>query len=466
MVESASGGISRRRFLEGVAGLTVLAACGGNGDDDGGGGAAATTTVVTPTRRLSGDLRILQWSHFVPQHDTWFDPFAKAWGTQVGVNVTVDHIDQAELFTRAGAEIQAREGHDLIEFISPPSNLEPAVLDLADVNQEAVRRHGNQISLCTKSSYNPTTRKYYGFCHGYAPDPGDYRRSLWERVGLPNGPSTYQELLDGGTRVKQNGVQLGIGMSNEIDSNMAARALMWSFGASIQDERENVVLNSPQTIEAVDYMVRLFRGTMTDEVFGWNAASNNQGLIAGNLSYILNSISAYRSAQTANPEVADDVFFTAPLKGPGGIGLASEHAIMVYVIPTYARNPDAAKEFLLNLVGNYSQATNNSKLYTLPAWPSTVPQANEWLANDPFGSKPANKLALLRDAERWSTNIGHPGPANAAEGVVFSTFVIPQMMAKAARGQLSPRDAVIEAEGRVKTIFQQWRERKLVGGTS
>ncbi len=59
---------------------------------------------------------------------------------------------------------------------------------------------------------------------------------------------------------------------------MAARAIIWSFGGSVQDERENVVFNSPQTIEAVDFMSRLFKATMTDEVFAWNAASNNQGL--------------------------------------------------------------------------------------------------------------------------------------------------------------------------------------------
>ncbi|MDQ4098043.1 MAG: extracellular solute-binding protein [Actinomycetota bacterium] len=464
MEEFPSRGLTRRRFIQGAAGLGVLAACGKSSTTTT--PQQGTTSIAEPAKKLSGDLRILVWSHFVPQHDTWFDPFAKQWGTQVGVNVTVDHIDQAELFTRTSAEIQAREGHDLIEFISPPSNLEPSVLDLTDLNQEAVKRFGPQIGLCTKSSFNPTTRKYYGFCHGYAPDPGDYRKSLWERVGLPNGPSTWQELLDGGTRIKQAGTQMGIGMSNEIDSNMAARALIWSFGGSVQDERENVVLNSPQTIEAVDFMSRLYRSTMTDEVFGWNAASNNQGLIAGNLSYILNSISAYRSAQTANPAVADDIFFTAPLRGPRGQQLASEHAILVYVIPNYARNVDAAKEFLLHLVANYNQATNNSKLYDLPAFPSTVREANGWLENDPHGSKPPDKLALLKDAERWSTNIGHPGPANAAEGEVFSTFVLPQMMAKAARGQLTPQAAVAEAEARVKTIFQQWRERKLVGGTS
>jgi ABC-type glycerol-3-phosphate transport system substrate-binding protein len=253
-------------------------------------------------------------------------------------------------------------------------------------------------------------------------------------------------------------------MSNEIDSNMAARALIWSFGGSVQDQNENVTINSPQTIEAVEFMVRLFRAAMTDEVFGWDAASNNQGLIAGNLSYILNSISAYRTAQTANPDVANDIFFSAPLKGPGGVGLASEHAIPIYVVPNHAKNPDAAKEFILHLVSNYSEATNNSELYTFPAFPSTVPRLDDWLTRDPYRSRPADKLALLKDAESWSTNVGHPGPASAAVGEVFGTFVLPQMMAKAARGQLSPRAAVEEAEGRIRTIYRKWRDQGLVGG--
>ena len=110
---------------------------------------------------------------------------------------------------------------------------------------------------------------------------------------MPDGPSTWDDLLEGGTEIKgQLGVQMGIGMSQEIDSNMAARALMWSFGGSIQDENENVVINSPEVVAAVEYMTELYENTMTEEVFAWNAASNNQGLVAGGLSYILNSISA------------------------------------------------------------------------------------------------------------------------------------------------------------------------------
>jgi ABC-type glycerol-3-phosphate transport system substrate-binding protein len=134
------------------------------------------------------------------------------------------------------------------------------------------------------------------------------------------------------------------------------------------------------------------------------------------------------------------------------------------VVPNHANNPDAAKEFILHLVENYSDATNNTELYTFPAFPDTVDELNGWLDKDPFGSQPDNKLALLKDAVPWSTNVGHPGPASAAVGEVFGTFVLPQMMAKAATGQLSPAAAVQEAEGRVKAIYAKWRKDGLVGG--
>lgn len=465
--------ISRREFLKKAGGLAltagagpiVLAACAPAATPTPR-AAASPTPVPTPTRVK--DLKILQWSHFVPQYDKWFDPFAKAWGEANGVNVTVDHIGLADLPARAAAEISAGEGHDLIEFLSPPAAFEPSVLDLSDVNKEAQRRFGEQVSLCTRSSFNPTTGVFYGFCHGWTPDPGDYRKSMWEKVGLPNGPSTWEELLEGGRRIKRDqGVQMGIGMSNEIDSNMAARALLWSYGGSVQDENENVVINSREAVAAVEYMAQLFRDAMTDEVFSWTAASNNQLLIAGQASYILNSISAYRTAQKSVPEIADDVLFTPALKGPTGIGLASEHVIPIYFIPKFAKNPDAAQELLLHLVANYNQAVFNSELYNFPAWFSTAPQLLEeggWLDVDPFGSRPVDKLKILKTAEEWSTVVGHPGPANAAIGEIFGTFILPNMMARAARGEMTPSEAVDWAEEQIVPIFEKWRREGLVGG--
>jgi multiple sugar transport system substrate-binding protein len=419
--------------------------------------------MLTPSTKLSGSLKILQWSHFVPRYDTWFDPFAKEWGNHVGVDVTVDHIGLADIPAHTAAEIAAGSGHDLIEWVSPPASLEPSVLDLSDVHQEAVGRFGAEQPFTKASSYNPTTNKYFGYCHAWVPDPGDYRKSLWGQVGMPNGPVTYDDLLKGGKEIKDKlGVRMGIGMSNEIDSNMASRALIWSYGGSVQDKEQRVVLNSTETIDAVNYMASLYNQTMDAEVFAWNADSNNDGLIAGQLSYILNSISAYRSAQTASPTVANDVFFTPALKGPGGMGLASQHVVMVYVIPKFAQNPDAAKEFLLQLSANDPSGTYYSELYDFPAFVNNVPQLDSWLAKDPFGSRPAAKLTLLKTADTWTTNIGYPGPASAAIAEVFNTFVLPQMMARVAQGKQSAKDSVAQAEAQVTTIFAKWRAQGLV----
>jgi ABC-type glycerol-3-phosphate transport system substrate-binding protein len=464
-------GISRRRFLQ-VAGATMVGAAVAGceaGEQSvqptaAAGVPAPTPTFTEPTRKLSGNLKILLWSHFVPAHDQWFDPFVQEWGKKVGVNVTVDHINQAEIPARTAAEIQARQGHDLIQYIATFSHFEPSVVDLKDVVQEAEKRHGKMLDVVRKSSFNPNTDKYYAYAPAWAPDPGDYRKSMWEKVGMPQGPSTWDELLSGGAEIKKSqGIQMGLGMSQEIDSNMAGRALMWSFGGSIQDENEKVVINSPETVAAVEFMTKLYKETMTPEVFSWNAASNNQGLIAGQMSYILNSISAWRTAQGENPSVADDIFFVKALKGPK-TALVAQHVMYNWIVPSFSPNVDAAKEFLLHYTANLPSVTYHSKLYDFPAFPDAVPELDGWLTKDPFGANPPDKLAVLKDSLDWCTNIGHPGPASPAIGEALYTFVIPNMYARAARGELSPQQSVAAAEKQINAIFRNWRDRGLVAG--
>ena len=459
-----------------LSGATLLAGACGNG------GLTTTTTspagtgttlaggepapsFLEPREALSGELKILLWSHFVPAHDTWFDPFVTEWGNQVGLDVTVDHIALADVPAAIAAEIQSGQPeHDLMQYIAVLSQHEPSVVDMADVVAEAESRYGPMLDLTRRSSFNPNTGKYYAYAPAWVPDPGDYRKSLWEAVGMPDGPRTWDDLLQGGAEIfASEGVQLGIGMSQEIDSNMALRALLWSFGAGIQDENENVVLNSDATIAAVEYMTNLYEQAMTPEVFAWNAASNNQGLNAGELSYILNSISAYRTAQDEGLDVADDIFFTPALEGPA-TDLVASHVMYNWIIPdNEGVNVAAAKEFLLHYTENLAPVAWHSKLYDFPSFPERVPDLENWLETDPFGSQPANKLTVLRNSLDWSTNIGHPGPANPAIGQVFGEAIIPVMFAEAAQGNKSPQEAVTDAEAQINAIFSDWRARGLVG---
>jgi multiple sugar transport system substrate-binding protein len=463
---------SRRQFLKTSAGIAAVATATG-------------PTVLIRRASAAGTLKILQWSHFVPAYDQWFDPWAKKWGAAKGIEVTVDHVGFADVVPRATAEVAAQSGHDIHMFIGLASAFEEHVIDLSDVVKGLEKKYGPQIELAKRSTYNPVTKKQFALSDMWVPDPGDYLKSVWEGIGMPNGPSTWEDLVKAAPEIKKKHpeiqIPIGIGLSQDIDSNMAVRDILWCFGGSIQDKDGNVVLNSPETLHALEYAKRLYAVGMTQAVMSWNAASNNQALNARQTSYILNSISAYRTAQDNKLPIADDIYFTPALKGPGGRQLASEHVMSGYVVWKFSKNQEAAKEFLTALVDASRESVMASKLYNFPSFYGAVadpgtPMSKKhesgaaWLAklcnDDPFGSKPANKLAVLADAPKWSTNLGYPGYANPAEGEVFDTYVLTDMFGKAATGALSPKDALAEANTRTKQIFKKWRDKKMVGGGS
>src|SRR5262245_33801209 len=99
--------ISRRDFVK-TAGLVA---------------AGVGTSMAFPLRFAHAQpqktLKILQWSHFVPGYDKWFDGvFCKEWGEKNNTHVTVDHISIPEVNARAAAEVAAQKGHDLFMFLS------------------------------------------------------------------------------------------------------------------------------------------------------------------------------------------------------------------------------------------------------------------------------------------------------------------------------------------------------------
>src|SRR5947199_9372597 len=103
MNTNTRAGIGRRRFLK-QAGLTLIAA---------GSAPMLSTPFVSRAMADTKSLSIVQWSHFVPEYDKWFDQFAKDWGTKNNINVIVDHIPVANVAARAAAEASAQSGHDL-----------------------------------------------------------------------------------------------------------------------------------------------------------------------------------------------------------------------------------------------------------------------------------------------------------------------------------------------------------------
>src|SRR5262245_12973946 len=273
--------VDRREFLTTTGAGALAAGLGAN--------------LIVPGRASAQrkKLRILQWVHFVPAYDEWFNKkFTVEWGEKNDTEVIVDNIGIAGINARAAAEVSAQKGHDIFLFNWPPPSYEEQTVDMSDVVQEAEKKYGKPVDLAVKSTYNPKTKKYYAYSPSFTPDPVNYRQDLFGQVGLPKGPSSWDEVRSAGAKIKkQFGNPVGIGLANELDTAMAMRTIMYSFGAHEQDAAGNLTLHSKQTLEAIKFVKAMFDETMTSEVFTWDASSNNRAMLAGKISLGCHAIS-------------------------------------------------------------------------------------------------------------------------------------------------------------------------------
>ena len=413
-------------------------------------------------KELAGTLRIMQWSHFVPAYDKWFDTvYVKRWGQANDTDVHVDHVNLAELPSRAAAEVASQSGHDLFQFLSPPAAYEDRVIALNDVVRQVERKVGKIGPVGRKSTYNPLTKKYFGFADNYVPDPVHYRKDLWGQVGIK--PTSWENVRRAAPKLKAMGNPIGIGMSNELDSNMALIALLQCFGAYIQNRDHRVTIRSKGTRDALNFMRDLYRRGMTSEVFAWTASSNNDAFLAGRLSMAMNAISIARSGELRNVRFNKDVGLMPIPDGPGPrMGL--EHVMGVYVIWKFASNKAAAKKFLVDIGTQYTGHFLNSYFYNFPAFPGSVKNIPARLRkNTSYPNEVPGRYPILDSiSKKWTTNVGYPGYSNAAIDEVFNKFIIPQMFARVARGEMTADEAMRAAHREMTPIFNKWRARKKI----
>ncbi|MDR7415779.1 MAG: twin-arginine translocation signal domain-containing protein [Armatimonadota bacterium] len=460
-------------------------------------------------------LRILQWRHFVPPYDEWFNKvFAPRWGEKNGVRVVVENVGLAEIPAIAAGEAArvaagADPGHDMIQYLTPPATLERQVDTEAhrEVIEELRRKVGPYIPLAEKSTYNPVTRRYFGVSDNFVPDPMHYRGWMWREASAKalgrstTGPVTWDDVRKVGRELRRMGHPVGLGLSQEIDTGMWLRSLLYSWGTGEQDEGGNVILDVPpyrqRTIDALKFVRDLYNETMFAGVFAWTAASNNEEFLAGRISIAMNAISITRTAQALAAQalkrgedprtskavlLARDTLITerAPQGPAGARGL--EHVMGVYFIWRNRPRPvrEAAKKLLIDLILSYDPEVaaregwppgkfQASQAYDYPTFENAIPKAKRlaYLRNDPVsraaGDRP-DKLVTIETAYEWAHNVGWPGPSSAAIDEVFNTWILNVMFARVAQGIDTPEQALDAAARQIRRVFQKWREQGLVGG--
>jgi multiple sugar transport system substrate-binding protein len=445
MNQKKARGVSRRDFLKFAGAGTVAAGMG--------------TAFLFPERAEAEQktLKILQWSHYVPAWDDWFNKtFTVRWGRKNNTKVIVDNLNLVDLPARAAAEAQAQKGHDLFMLLSPPAKYESHTLDMTHVYQEVEQKHGKKIPLAHKSTYNPKTKRYFAFSDAYTPGPGNWHKDWWTEAGYPNGPDTWDQLRDGAKKIRnKTGIPCGLGLSQELDSSMTMRALLWSFGGAEQDEAGNVTIHSKNTIEALKFMRALYQESQTPDVFSWGPYSNNQAMLAGKVSYVANAISVTRQSEREHLPIDEKIMITPALKGPVR-RIAAEHVMNCYMIWNFAENKEGAQKFLIDYMDSFHEGFVAGEFYNFPCFPSTVPNLKQEISND-NRAHPQDKYKVLASASDWTANVGYPGFATAAIDQLFNTWVIPTMFAKAARGEETPENAASAAEQEYKRIFERFK---------
>jgi ABC-type glycerol-3-phosphate transport system substrate-binding protein len=129
-------------------------------------------------------------------------------------------------------------------------------------------------------------------------------------------------------------------------------ALFLSFGAILVDDQGVIKVDSDEIRAALEFAKKLMAFTAAG-VYAWNDASNNRFLISGKGSSIINPPSAWMTAVSENPGVAEQCWTHDMPRGPRGRVVAE--APFFYGILNFASNKAAAKS-LLALISAREQA--------------------------------------------------------------------------------------------------------------
>jgi multiple sugar transport system substrate-binding protein len=409
----------------------------------------AAQTGPAPVAKQGSTLSILLWSHFVPAYDDWLGQFGSDWGSKNGVTVKIDHISTNDLPARLAAEASAGAGHDIIEMngVVQTRTFADKLTDLSDVANAVGSKYGGWIEMA--KNVGQVNGQWLALLDYFIAQPNIYRKDYFDEVGAPY-PDDYVTLLDSSKKLKDKGHPCGQAMSNCNDGNHNWRSVLYSFGATeTTPDGKTITINSPETLEAVKWGVQLYNDGMTDEVFSWDNSGNNLLILSGRGSWIDNATSVYITAVSQNPDIAENLAIALNPKGPGSKGdrrnVVDPNCWCVW---KFSQNADTAKAFLMAWYDAWKDWAVASNGYNSPPLNDMWKKPMPGLDKDP-------KLAIMQDWKDLAYVYGYQGPITSAMEEVQSTFVIPNMFARAARGD-TPDSAVAWAEGEYKRIFSKY----------
>lgn len=435
--------MKRRTFLTGSAGLLAAATLGGTASR----AFAQAAAAPSYTPEAGATLRLLRWVPFVPAEEAaWLANTAK-FTEATGVEVRIDKESWEDVRPKAAVAANVGSGPDMVmSWFDDPQQYPDKLLDVTDL--------GNAIGEANGGWY-PGLESYAKRDGAFIALPvcaiGNavvYRDSHMKAAGFQEFPQDTAGFLELCKALQARGTPAGFPHGKAVgDGNNYAHWLLWSHGGRMVDEGGQVVINSPETLAAINYAMELYK-TFIPGTESWQDVNNNRAFLAGQVSLTANGVSVYYAAlnDPAMAEIAEDMRSTNLPIGPVGESVELHQASTLSIF-RHTRYPEAAKAYLEFM---YRPENMNAWIEGASAYCCQPLRAFE---NNPVWTARPIHEAYARASASLRPN-GYAGPLGAASAGTMADYVLVDMFAEAVTGQSSPEDAIRNAERRANRYYR------------
>ncbi len=394
-------------------------------------------------------LRVLRWRRFVQGDEDAFMVHVKRFSDKYGVQVRVDNEGWEDVRPKAAVAANVGAGPDVIYgWFDDPHQYPDKLVDVSDVCNYLGAKYGGWYDVARV--YGMRDNRWIGVPLGAAGATFVHRISHVQAAGFREFPKDTAGFLALCKAMHAKGTPAGFALGNAVgDGNSWVYWLIWSFGGKLVDEKGNVVINSPETIRALEYSKELY-STFVPGTLSWLDPNNNKAFLDGQVSLTNNGISIYYAAKNATDpkmkELVPDIGHASYPIGP--VGRPTElHLFTQAMVFKYSKVPNAAKAFVAFMMEKeqyepWQQAANGYITQPLKAY-----EANPIWTADP-------KNTPYRDCVKNMTAHSYAGKPGYASAAAMADFIVVNMVAEAASGAKSPKEAAERAATRAQRYYK------------
>jgi multiple sugar transport system substrate-binding protein len=398
-------------------------------------------------------LQLLRWKRFVQAEEDAFMALVANFTKATGVEVKVVNESLADVQPKASVAANTNQGPDMFWGLYSLPHLFPTkVIDVSDVAGYLGKKYGGWVP--TAEVYGKSGGKWIAIPVAYNGNVINYRISAIEKAGFKEIPKDTAGFLELMKALKAKGTPGGMALGRAAvgDGNAWVHWAMWSQGANLVDKDDKVIIDSPATVKALEY-VKALSETFVPGTASWDDSFNNKAFAESQIWLTNNGVSIYAAAKAAAAkgdakakDVMDDMSHSLWPVGP--VGKPTEfHICYPLMAMQYTKFPAACKSFMAFML----EAENYNKWLQDAVGYLTHP-LNAYDSNPVWSTDP--KLSMLKDASRRTLTAGGLGSVGEKAAGALADSVMLDLVASVCTGQATIKDAIAVAERQAKRIYR------------